>query len=172
MTFRAIAFLDTMALSVLLYRERSLFDKDGEGSLRNLEVWSRLKLKEWKVAKSVVARALDAIGGGGPRPDLAGVSMQKLLPQGFVPWSRNVAWASLRFHLPIVTNPACQMFSGPYTAHLPVGQLTFVATDILHSEINLGDTPRWHLVIDVKKPEPDLPDAGPGDPGDEPEEEA
>lgn len=168
MSIQAIDFIDPFNLTVLLYKERKLFDQ-GDADVRTIDIWARLKLREWNAAKSAVFKALGSLlqVNRGERPALAGVSIEKLMPHSACPWTTDPEFAqtSLRFHLPIVTNPKCQVMAGTFTGHLPVGQLTFVASDVLHCAVNHGDTPRYHLIIDVKKPEPEIP--GPSEPAPE-----
>jgi hypothetical protein len=56
-----------------------------------------------------------------------------------------------RIHLPIITNPGCTFTVGEETRHLPVGQMWEINnTGLPHSVNNGGDTPRIHLIVDVR----------------------
>ena len=159
MTISTIAFIDTFTLHALLYKNRGLFDK-GTDATRTIDIWGKLKTPEWKAAKSVVVKCLESLRtyNSGERPQLAGVAIERLQPRSTTPWSLDLEYATGThcFHLPIATNPACMVYSGFNSLHLAVGQLAFIGTDVLHCSANHGDTPRYHLVIDIKRPEPAL----------------
>lgn len=151
---RPIAFIDTWAASLVLWKNRSLFE--GEG-LVSVAINSHLKLAEWKTVKSTVARCLNAASSNlSERASLKAVAIEKLYPMAHSDWSRSTETDHFRLHLPMITNPLAEVFSGTFKGHLPVGQLTFVDDGALSSAVNGGEWPRYHLVIDVKKPEPDV----------------
>lgn len=155
-----IAFVDTLALSVLLYREKKLFDAI-EDDRREIEVWGKVQDKNWRPLKSAVARVLNHVQAARratERPALAGIYLEKLMPSATTPWVRDMENADLleRMHLPIVTNPLAIQHCGMVSAHLPVGQLTYTNIAAPCCAINLGDTPRYHLIVDIKKPEPEV----------------
>lgn len=55
-----------------------------------------------------------------------------------------------RFHLPLVTNPGCTLYSGNEQVHLPVGALWHVNNHAMHSEANWGMGYRVHLIFDMR----------------------
>jgi hypothetical protein len=82
------------------------------------------------------------------------VMLVELAPGGSLAWHKDegaYAQAHMRFHLPLVTNPMAFLLAGGEQAHVPVGALTFFDTSVLHSAINLGETPRVHLIVDVRR---------------------
>lgn len=56
-----------------------------------------------------------------------------------------------RLHLPLRTNPFAMTYSGVEAVQILPGQLTQVNVLAPHSAINLGETPRVHLILDVAK---------------------
>ena len=77
----------------------------------------------------------------------------ELAPGSAVDWHRDEgAYARVhrRFHLPLVTNPGCFLFSGGEYAQLPVGALTWFDNHALHSAVNFGQYPRVHLIVDYR----------------------
>jgi hypothetical protein len=54
-----------------------------------------------------------------------------------------------RFHLPIVTNPYCELTLDERVYHLDEGIIYFVNHGCIHSAANHGDSPRVHLVWDM-----------------------
>lgn len=153
MTIRAMTFLDTWALSLVLWKNKSLFDA-GEGPVRFVPLGSHLKLKEWQPLKAVIARGLNALTPPGKeRPSLASVGIEKLLPKGHTEWEQITDADFNRFHLAIVTNPAASFYCGGAVVNMNIGILNYIDVGQLHSAVNLGDHPRYHLIVDVRKDE-------------------
>lgn len=68
-------------------------------------------------------------------------------------WHRDSpdAILSVRLHIPIHTNSECYFETEHDRAHMPAdGSSYFVKVNRLHRVVNWGDTPRLHLVMDVK----------------------
>jgi hypothetical protein len=57
--------------------------------------------------------------------------------------------ACVRFHLPIVTNPAAELILGGQVFHLVAGTIYFVNHGCIHSARNSGSQRRIHLVWDL-----------------------
>lgn len=58
-----------------------------------------------------------------------------------------------RFHIPLLTNPGCLMYSGPQMVHMPAGSLFYFNNRIRHSAANWGDLPRLHLIFEMDRVE-------------------
>jgi hypothetical protein len=56
----------------------------------------------------------------------------------------------LRLHVPLRTNMRCYMKAGEERAHFSKGELWWFNHRILHDAENWGETPRIHLIVDVK----------------------
>lgn len=61
----------------------------------------------------------------------------------------------VRFHLPLVTNPGCNLYSGAESLHVPQGTLTFFNNKIRHCAANFGNAMRLHLVFEMCRIETD-----------------
>jgi Aspartyl/Asparaginyl beta-hydroxylase len=66
----------------------------------------------------------------------------------------------IRFHLPLVTNPGCLMYSQSESLHMPAGSLWFFNNRVRHSAANWGTLPRLHLILEMRKSEAIDDDAG------------
>lgn len=178
MSFTPITYIDVWPLSAALFKERARFsentkrqeqpggahketqsillrgpeDADEENWFLDIKQVDYPILKNWKSAKSVLERVRKAVNN---RP-LGKVMIVQLRPAASVAWHvDNGPYydAYHRLHLPLVTNPGAQMFSGLAALHIPVGHLIHIDNRVLHSAINVGQHPRIHMIIDVKKPE-------------------
>lgn len=58
---------------------------------------------------------------------------------------------TIRFHLPLVTNPGCLMYSGPESLHWEAGSLFYFNNKVRHSAANWGRQYRLHLVFEMYK---------------------
>jgi quercetin dioxygenase-like cupin family protein len=66
------------------------------------------------------------------------------------------AEATVRFHIPIVTNLGAWLTVGGERYHLPVGAIYAFDKHTPHSGGNDGDTPRLHLIVDVHPESPNV----------------
>jgi hypothetical protein len=64
----------------------------------------------------------------------------------------------VRFHVPLVTNPGCIMYSGPESLHMEVGALWFFNNRTRHSAANWGKHYRLHLIFEMRRMDPDTDD--------------
>ena len=150
---QALSYLDTWALSLVLWKNKSLFEA-GEGPVRFVALGSHLKLKEWQPLKAVVARGLNALTPvGKERPTLASIGIEKLLPKGHTEWVQDAEFAvdHNRFHLPIITNPGAFFYCGTAMVNMLPGILSYVDVGQWCSAVNNGDHPRYHLIVDIHK---------------------
>lgn len=113
-------------------------------------------LKEFKSAKSVLTRIANALAVDGVPGKIGKAMIVSLKPGGFIDWHTDegaYAEAYNRFHVCLIPSPGAFLYSGGEQASPAVGWLTFFNNRALHSAINLGQTPRVHLIVDVRKPE-------------------
>lgn len=57
----------------------------------------------------------------------------------------------VRFHVPLVTNGGCLMYSGPNSVHMAQGQLWFFNNRVRHSAANWGRFMRLHLIFEMRR---------------------
>ncbi|HEY1858647.1 aspartyl/asparaginyl beta-hydroxylase domain-containing protein [Acidocella sp.] len=57
----------------------------------------------------------------------------------------------LRFHVPLVTNPGCTMYSANEQVHMNVGDLWWFNNRVPHSAANWGAWPRIHLIFEMRR---------------------
>lgn len=175
--FNPITFIDTWAFAASVYSKRNLFQENERTKLagsphhatksiilrapaeRKLETWiddvdhfDSAELTGWKIATNLLTKIRRQIGNA----EMGKAMVVLLKPGGVIDWHRDEGpyyekhW---RFHLPIVTNPLCLMYSGSSAAHMPVGQLTGFDNIDWHSAANHGQHDRIHLIVDIRKPE-------------------
>lgn len=66
------------------------------------------------------------------------------------------AEATVRFHVPLVTNPGAWLTVDGERYHLPAGHVFAFDKHRPHSGGNDGDTPRSHLIIDIMPESPNV----------------
>ena len=117
-------------------------------------------LREWKSAKALLQRfrAEAAKHFGGTRPELGRVWIEQLPGMHGTPWALeedDYAQAHIRTRIALIQSPECWSMSGLDRAILAVGIVNEIDHRSLCSEINLSAYPRTHLIVDVKRPEPE-----------------
>lgn len=150
-----VNFIDVFAVTAALYRARNAFPKsdDPDYPAQVLDLTDLLNEKEWAPVKNAVGRAVQALSEGEP-PEVVRVLIEKLPAGRALPWEKAPEEATqiIRFHIPIITNPRCIMYSGTVAAHITPGTIAHVDISQFHSAINAGFHARFHLVIDLKRP--------------------
>lgn len=56
-----------------------------------------------------------------------------------------------RYHFVITTNPEVNFYCGDEQQHMAVGEIWWFDNKIEHSVVNLGNTSRIHIVVDIRK---------------------
>lgn len=117
-------------------------------------------LTEWKSARALLGRIKTSLSPlpimGGKPIELGKVMIVSLKAGGFVDWhidEGEYAETHLRGHLCLIPSPGAWLLSGGEAAMPAVGVLTYFNNRVLHSAINLGDYPRVHLIVDVRRPD-------------------
>lgn len=175
---RAIGHLDTFALLASLYERRSEFDtitlrQDTPGSphrdtraifLRGPDEPTVTRWFEdvphvdypawrtWPEAEPLFTNLLTSLPQ--PIPDVGKVMLVELKPGGALAWHVDEGAYAVqheRYHLALTTNPGAWLLSGGEQAHVPVGALVWFDNHALHSAINVGPTPRIHLIVDIRR---------------------
>lgn len=165
MNIRPLTFVDSWAFASILhgrYKDRFTGSAPGYSVLTLRDHDGPLPiLAEWKSAKALLSRIANAASPifGGEVPDLGVAELVKISAGGVIPWNAEEPseWVSLA--LCIVPAPGAWLYSGGEAAVLPVGQLTIVRRDLLHSAINLSNHPSITLVLRVRKTDDPLGDA-------------
>ena len=119
--------------------------------------YAALSRKEWIAARNALLAIRRRVTLPNQDPPVMGKAMiVKLKPGGVIDWHTDeggYAERHNRFHLPIVTNPGCNLYSANEVIHMPAGQLTFFDNHVKHSGVNMGASPRVHLIVDFRKPD-------------------
>lgn len=144
--FRPITHLETLAvLTGIPSRKEPLIGFDA--------------IKQWKSANNLLLRAKRAVLAD-PLAKAAAVSdeildaeVRTLEPESAEIWHINRIPGRVAFVVPLITNPACWVYSGTEMVHMEVGSLWWVNTAVLHSEINAGLHDRIHLVFEMRRAE-------------------
>lgn len=161
---RPVTFLDTRQVAarfVLKYERQldngvlKLRDLDDEGEAVDLPI-----LAEWGSASSLLKRiktgAYALLEG---KPAVLGKAWIESLPGGHgTPWlaeTDEYAQAHIRTRTCLVPVPDSFSFSGTDRVALGIGIVNVIEHRIPHSEVNLSAYSRVHLVVDIKRPEPD-----------------
>jgi hypothetical protein len=167
MNFRPISYIETLPTTAGLFKRRGDFTEtfeSGPAKLMDLRIVQgeedaadSTMFKDWPNAKNLLARIQRIIQGASDiRPIIGGAYIELLPPKKVKAWSTwegDYAAKHERFHLPLVTNPLSCLYCGAESLHIPVGHLFWVNEKTLHSAVNLGDHPRFHLVVDMRKTE-------------------
>lgn len=114
-----------------------------------------VKWPEFKTMLGGLERMGEQITGG--KIEFGRIFLEMLDVGTLVPWRRLESEYFERFnrlHLALRTNPGAMLYSGCEAIQLLPGQLTRVNVRVPHSAINLGNSPRIHLILDVRKADP------------------
>lgn len=115
--------------------------------------------KPWRTMQRLLRQARDAIMAESIAKQYLSGEMGRAMLSRLDPGS-TIFWHDddgpyhsrhIRFHLPIVTNPGCFLYSGPEQLHLPAGMLTYFNNRVRHSAANWGDLLRVHLIFEMRR---------------------
>lgn len=166
--FAPVAFLDTWELAASLRTRMGLFDK-GEPRILPIRgprataddpdddtgfVFYKAA-SQWAELKSMLAR-ISRLGDGFGGIEFGRIFLELLPPGDCLPWTLEDSAYNVRFmraELPLRTNPAAIVYSGPESAHLAPGWLTIINHRARHSAANHGEHPRIHLCLDHRRKE-------------------
>jgi hypothetical protein len=118
--------------------------------------FNRAATQKWPELRAALERILrvgKALGG----IDLGRIELELVSPGAALPWRREVGDYVERYerlHLALRTNPGAIVYSGNEGLHLLVGAATIVARrGVPTSAVNMGESPRIHLVVDFRRKE-------------------
>lgn len=142
----------------------SLLLRGHEGStkenwLDNLPVIDRPALTEWPSMLRLLEQCRAAVMGQTISQNLLSGEMARAMISRLDPGS-TIFWhvdngpyheKTARFHLALVTNPGCTMYSGLETMHMVQGVLYYFNNHVRHSAANFGEFMRLHLIFEMYK---------------------
>jgi hypothetical protein len=128
-----------------------------ENWLEDLPVHDTADLQPWRSMQRLLHRAKAAIMAEPIAQqylsgEMARAMISRLDPGSTIFWhvdSGPYHQRTIRFHLPLVTNPGCLMYSGPQVQHMAVGSLWFFDNHVPHSAANWGQHQCLHLVFEM-----------------------
>lgn len=130
-----------------------------ENWLDDLPVVELHALEPWKSMKRLLLRAKNIIMAEKIARDYLSGEMGRAMISRLDPGS-TIFWHDdngayhdkhVRFHIPLVTNPGCIMYSGPESLHMEVGSLWYFNNQVRHSAANWGGTYRLHLIFEMRR---------------------
>ncbi len=152
---RPLGWVDPWSLAVWLYKEQGKLR--GEDGVRRLVVirpgennaqYRHPDLSDkWKTLRNAIARARRLAEQG--NLELVQAELEALDPGGFIDWEKG--GKEVAVHIAVVTNPAATLYCGNEFTVLGAGQIVARAGDTLWSAVNLGDTPRIHLILTLRE---------------------
>ena len=118
-------------------------------------------LEGWKSAKAVLARIQAGAAPllGGRHVTLGRVWIETLDGNSGTPWLQEedaYAQAHIRTRTCMIPTHDAYTYSGNFRELLNVGVINFIEHRILCSDTNFSPYPRTHLIVDIKRPEPDV----------------
>lgn len=85
------------------------------------------------------------------------VRIMKLMPGSVIRPHRDtfdevsdIAFGQVRLHIPLITNEKVRFYVSGRNYHLAAGKLHYINFSKVHHVVNDGDSPRVHLVLDLK----------------------
>ncbi len=166
MSIQSIGFLDTSMFTaryLMKYRDKA------ENGILNLriaeedEIVDAPILKEWNSGRALLSRIRSAAAPffNDRTPTLGRAWIETLPPLAGTPWASEVgeyADQHARLRTCLVPAPNAISHSGQQAATLLVGAVHLIDHKALCCEVNHGEHPRVHLIVDVRIPDVD-PDA-------------
>lgn len=129
--------------------------------LDDLPMVDSSELEKWKGMRGLLTRAQKAIFNdpllkelADPTAPLGRVVVSVLAPRSVMAWHSDLgdyAKRHLRFHIPLVTNPACTLYCGAEQVHVPVGALMYLDALKQHCAGNHGHTARSHVIFELRR---------------------
>ena len=143
--FVPLAELDVWPLSASLRNRMNLFSEEGALTIVGDDATD---LEKWPNLRNVLSR----IGRIDQDFEIARGMLDLLHPGAARDWDRPTFQAGLStLHLPIVSNMGCMNYAGTESLRLIPGVLYLTNNAVMCSEVNFGQTPRIHLVLEVRK---------------------
>lgn len=118
-----------------------------------LAEWRHMADPGWHGAREIFRPLAEELMAAFPGCVISGRGLFLLEPRQLHPAHMDVQppdWVT-RVHVPIVTNPLATATTDDGELHMEVGKAYRFNTRAMHAVHNDGDTPRVHLVFDVKR---------------------
>lgn len=167
MTIQPLGFLDTSVFTAMYVMKHAKAVDNGILKLRDFkddetDPSDLAILREWKSARALLARIRSAAAPffEGITPVLGRAWIEVVPPESGTPWAieaDDYAEAHRRTRTCLIPNPGAISYSGGAAANLLVGMVNLIDHRALCSEINSGEHPRVHLIVDIKVPIEDVP---------------
>lgn len=130
-----------------------------ENWLEDLPIKDKPGLDAWPSMRKLLSEARAAVmatdlGRQHLSGEVSRAMMSRLDPGSTIFWHEDNGpyhEKNVRFHIPLVTNPLCLMYSGPETSHFEAGGLWYFNNRVRHSAANWGAHYRVHLVFEMRK---------------------
>lgn len=150
---RVLGWESPWAIATWVYKEQGALR--GEGGVRRLVVirpgenaqYRHPNLQKWTTLRNAINRARRLAEQG--NLELVSAELEALDPGAFIPWEK--AGAEIAVHIGVVTNPAATLYCGNEGMVVQPGQIVARAGDSLWSAVNIGDTPRIHLLLTLRE---------------------
>lgn len=117
----------------------------------DLEQWSTMKRLLAQARKAIMAEQVSRQYLSG---DMGRAMISRLDAGSTIFWhDDNGAYHDrhIRFHIPLVTNPGCLMFSAHESLHMQIGALWYFNNRVRHSAANFGRSQRLHLIFEMRR---------------------
>lgn len=149
--FAFLAFIDVWSLSSSLRTKLQAFRGEEEARTwelrRETDAGFRVhaEWKKWAALKTVLSRIQRLPVN--LSYEMGAVAIEMLDAHSVCPWgtAEGDGWQVL--HLPLVTNPAAVVIAGNEAIHMPIGGLTWVNARVPTTAANMGEWPRYHLIV-------------------------
>lgn len=130
-----------------------------ENWLDDLPIEERQELENWPSMKRLLVQASkrimeEPLGRAHLTGEMGRAMLSRLDPGPPIFWHDDNGpyhERHARFHLPLVTNPNCIMYSGLESLHLAVGSLWYFNNRVSHSAANFGRAYRIHLIFEMRR---------------------
>ena len=164
MSFQQIGFVETAQATArwaIKYHQQAV---DGALWLRREgddgEIADHPILQEWRSAKALLTRIRNAAAPffANQAPRLGRAWVEVLGPLAGTAWTCEAgeyADSHLRTRICLIPSPGAVSLAGGASAALQVGWAHVYDPRLLASEVNFGEHARVHLVVDVRRPDPE-----------------
>jgi hypothetical protein len=150
---KPLGWVDTWSLSAALNRARDKFRTETSPGVRVIRTRHDGEPGDIGPVRILLNKARRLIIQQAPQFVLVGAQIEQFEPRAVTNWDQgHESGAEIAVHIGLVTNPMAVIFSGNEGSTVAVGQVVAQDLGVMHSAINLGDTPRLHFVLFLKKP--------------------
>lgn len=155
MLLTPIHWLDVWQLCHSLYARRQKLGKPQNG-VRTLTLidgdWKAPELKDWATLTNMLSRCTRLLRERAPDCRISAAAIECLDPGAVIPWEHG-SDDEVEAHVAIVVNPFARLFAGLETYCPGWGEVVLLSpsTRAMKSAVNMGETPRIHLILTMTK---------------------